>query len=342
MALTVATLAQYGGIYVGDDDGTGGVLSAVDVANHTGEHLVSCRKWNWLGQRVAYMDLRGPISLIIGATDSTGTMLTGDPAASSFADYTFVPGDTVKVVSGLAISGVTYNVGHRTIAGKIDDDTLAMVDPVTTGGAGRNIVASIEPSTAAFPANFRSLMPYTSISDSNVLISGVELVSLDRLNRIRTNLAAVSSTGPYWGTVVSVSTPRTLVPPGSSSTTYYDAPQWVLEHHPRTSSTRSEALTVTYQAGWERVASDNDYIHIPEWLESAFIQLYKAFSLGYLEDDEAGTMEQRLAAWENGNQYKAVTRRDGAVQPAGGITRGGGAQRMSSNVGGVIYHPYPL
>ena len=74
---------------------------------------------------------------------------------------------------------------------------------------------------------------------------------------------------------------------------------------------------------------DGERIPVPEFMESTFIQVLRAYAKGYEDDaDNQATMSQRLMDVATGPVFQAAVDVDGRIQPDYGPLRGGAVQSM--------------
>jgi hypothetical protein len=90
---------------------------------------------------------------------------------------------------------------------------------------------------------------------------------------------------------------------------------------------------VYYRRGWQACDSDNALIPIPDWMETLYLNLVRAFARGYERETEAG-FDARLAAIKAGPVYMACQLRDKEMVSDYGALRGGAA----SGVRGMYDH----
>jgi len=86
-----------------------------------------------------------------------------------------------------------------------------------------------------------------------------------------------------------------------------------------------DRLMVYYRAGWGEIESDGQLIPIPDWIESLYLQIVRAFARGYERESEAA-VDQRLMLIAQGSLVAAAKLRDKEMMPNIGPMRGGAAQ----------------
>lgn len=83
-----------------------------------------------------------------------------------------------------------------------------------------------------------------------------------------------------------------------------------------------DRLYVYYRRGWQSCDSDNALIPIPDWMETLYIDLVRAFARGYERESEAG-FDARVAAIKAGPIYMAAQLRDKEMVQHIGPMQGG-------------------
>ena len=102
-----------------------------------------------------------------------------------------------------------------------------------------------------------------------------------------------------------------------------------LDLWPTPSQYEPERLLVYYRSGWTPVETDSHVIPIPDWMESLYIQLVRAFARGYERESE-GDPSARIASVETGPIAMAAKSRDKQMMPHMGPMRGGAATGVRS------------
>jgi len=276
-------------------------LPLIDLVNQAGQYLISSHYWKWRQKVEMHLDLRGSIS-ITGATISSTTLTV---ANSELDDYTRVTGDRIELTAGTSVTSDFYEIVNHS------GDVLTLDS--APGNATADAVGTIDTNTVAFPSDFKRVVPGSAISDSDAIIHGLEFVSLDRLNTLRTNEVDVTSYGNFYGAIVHAG------PTGSPN---YEPVTPLLAIYPTPSANERDAFTGFYEAGWAEVTDDNDPLTLLDALEGPFFTLCEHWARARVESDESG-MAQRLAEFEQDVSLIAAKRVDGGRQPTYGIMRGG-------------------
>ena len=86
-----------------------------------------------------------------------------------------------------------------------------------------------------------------------------------------------------------------------------------LEIWPAQSASSVNGLTVPYKATWPIVTDDDTTLSIPPYAEALYLSVARAFARGY-EDEEQGSLDQRLAHIQGGPVWRACEMRDGGEQ----------------------------
>lgn len=94
-----------------------------------------------------------------------------------------------------------------------------------------------------------------------------------------------------------------------------------LDIYPTPGSNQTDALNLYYRGRWVDLQNDTDRVKIPPWCEPAFVDVLRAFALGY-EEDEKGSVSRRLAEIKAGTLADAIAQ-DGRVQTDYGEIQGG-------------------
>ena len=102
-----------------------------------------------------------------------------------------------------------------------------------------------------------------------------------------------------------------------------------LELWPSPSQDETDRLMVYYRRGWQSCDSDNALIPIPEWMETLYINIVRAFARGYERESE-GPSDVRLAQIKQGPVYAAAQLRDKEAMQHMGPLRGGAVSAVRS------------
>ena len=102
-----------------------------------------------------------------------------------------------------------------------------------------------------------------------------------------------------------------------------------LELWPTPSQDELDRLYIYYRRGWQSCDSDNALIPIPDWMETLYITLVRAYARGYERESEV-SMEARLAEIKQGPQLAAAMLRDKEMVAHLGPITGGAATCVRS------------
>ena len=282
-------------------------ISQMTIINQAGEYLVTIHPWKWLENVEAKLDLRGKILATGMDWDQSERTLT---ESGQFANYTFLEGDMIEITAGTGVPLGWYRIGKKT-----DDNTIVLgADIKSTDVTDDKIKGTIHTSAVALPSDFRELI---AINTTSGLLKGVQLTSYNDL--IQRRAAGFTSNGFHWGTI-------THAVDEDGDYTGDVTPR--LEIWPTPSSNETGALTIFYRKGWSTRSSHSQQLRIPTYLDSFFLQICRAFARGIEEEDE-GTLNQRLTEATSGPLFLSAIDRDGSIQPHYGALRTGS-----------IHHPF--
>lgn len=309
MALLVSTLLEHIAHTI-RGEGEGGLNApnyGLAIINEAGQYLANMHDWRWLQRPATELSLRGPLSAITSATFTASSKNLAKTGA--FANYTFLTGDQVKVTGGTAVTAKKYE-----IASKTDDDNIVLVADITTDASNpTDVTATMDFDAAALPDNIKKINGYDATES---LVNSLEMTTVDHLNSLRTNQIEVSSWN-FWGAIVYGR------PQGAS----LGRPVPRLELWPEIPGDDPNGLTIFWSERWTNVDADADQVPIPEFCDTAFIQLVRSFARGYDDEDEA-TLGQRLTEWRLADYTVMAMQADGEIQPDWGWQRGGAIQEM--------------
>ena len=275
-------------------------LDKLGIMNQAGEYLVNMHAWRWLVGRTELIDLRGAVS---GSTATWTFASLTITETGAFANYTFVAGDQIEIESGTSVTTGFYKVASRT-----DDDSIVLSTSINATD-GSAITWNIQTNTASLPDDFRDII---SISATDSLLYGVQMTSLAQILRNRTSQIEVSTSWDYQGAIAWAGTP----------------PVPILELWPNPTANQAGVFSIFFRAGWSRITTDSTQISVPEFIDSLYMRLVRAFARGYEREDEA-PMSVRLAQIRMGDEFRAAARRDGLTQETYGKLRGGGMMTHS-------------
>jgi hypothetical protein len=139
--------------------------------------------------------------------------------------------------------------------------------------------------------------------------------------------------GPIGNTMVITPGDGTFAVAHTDTGTVSGPPLPRLDIWPEPGTSEAVGLRVYYRSGWMRVTGDNVMLRLPEWLESLYLQVVRAFARGYERESDAGA-DQRIASIAQGPLMAAAKLRDSEMLPNIGPIQGGA---LEQNYG--VYDP---
>jgi hypothetical protein len=301
----------------------GGALSTqldpIGIVNEAGQYLVTMHDWVWLDRPPVSLNFRAEINL-------SGTVTWHDgnhhlTSAGAFAEYSWLDGDSIVITAG---SGLPY--GRFPVIAKVNNNTIHIgwtYDPA--GGPGTvsvtNFSAKVKTDSVALPEDFGNII---DIQPTQGLVNSFTFTDTSFINQLRTNEVSVGNFR-YWG---AITRGKNFTHTGQASS---GQGAWRLEVYPTPTSKEYNALTMFYRAGWRVVEEDMEFINIPDYCETLFRTILRAFARGYEEDDIA-SIHQRLAEIEQSVVFVHAKRRDGDMQPTLGQMAGGAVRQQEAQI----------
>jgi hypothetical protein len=184
-----------------------------------------------------------------------------------------------------------------------------------------NFAANVKTDSIALPSDFGNII---DIQPTEGLVNSFDLTDTSFINQLRTNEVAVGNFR-YWGAI----TRGHNYDQDLETSTGQGA--WRLEIYPTPTVTKYNALTMFYRAGWRTVTEDSVFIPIPDYCETLFRQLMRAFARGY-EEDDAASLHVRLMEIEKSPILMHAKQRDGNMQNTLGQMAGGAVQQQTRNI----------
>lgn len=293
-------------------------LSVLDLVNEAGHYLCNFHDWVWLQRRETFLALRDTVTAT-GASWTEGTLTL--TSVGSFADYDHLQGDRLEILAGTDVV-----LGFYTIVSKTDDDNIVLEESIqTSGGTASAIEFELTNTSVRLPDDFQEII---ALDASDSLTISVHRTSLEELLRLRTNEIQVTSS--YFYCAVNYAP----VPVGGGA----GEPVPILELWPAPNFNDADGFSLFYRAGWVNVTEDDDFILIPSWMHTPFIQLARAYSQGYEEDDVA-SLAERLAEWEIAPYTRRAIEKDGMQQASMGMLRGGSIENKTQGASFTITTP---
>ena len=309
------------------------------ILNDAGEYLCSFHPWVWLQGKRLTMDFESGDDFVWLPEDFQE--VTGIDATNAITSG--IRGTTMQHLIELRTSSITstnwiyyYAIAHAPRAARatgtitftgvpVDDSTITIddglnaavtftfdVDGSGTGGPAVDVSAS--GMTAALVAAALQDAIQDELGDGDLLVDATvsgAVVTLESRTPGTAGNVTITSSG---------TTNATLS--GLSGGTDGGEPRARLEIWPDPDADAAGAITFYYRGGWTNLNEDSEYVSLPAWLQSLYIQLVRAFARGYEREDMAGVSE-RCAQIMAGPLISAAVRRDGAMQPEyGGLQNG--------------------
>lgn len=302
MALT------YARAYEQIDDTLAGQLpsevSALEIVEEAGRHLVAMHDWRWCVAGEAFVATRRQtIPGLTGAFWNRSTKSVTQTNAP-FGDYTWVPGDTIKITGGTGATVGTYEIVAKTNNNSIQllSRNLSASDVLLTGDITS---ADLTFTTLALPQDLRRIRSLTTV---NNLVNRVELVTFDYIQQLRSSEIEIDG-----------------------ATRFFVAPRWaglgpsgfqvpVLEVYPWEDTSGANLFRMVYDRVWPTGFEDHDRVPIPLHMEPLFKALVRAVARGYAEEDEA-SISMRLAEIAAGPVFALAKRQDNSIQRSYGAMR---------------------
>lgn len=282
-------------------------LDHLDVLNMVGDTFVNARKWKFLKGANGFLAGRGNISLTTATWTEASLTLT---STGSFANYSFIDEDQVKITGGTSVTEKYFTIASRT-----SDNAIVLTESLsTTGGdlAAADIAGVLHLPTMELPPNFGTLQ---SIAGSTSLVNSIGMVDSTEIALLRGQWDREDDTGFYRGAIILVGTP----------------PRPVLDVHPDFSTNNEDVFRIYYTKNWTRVTQASSTLPIPRYCNAAFMQLCRHFALGW-EDEDIRGLEERIEVWKNGELFKGAAAQDGGQQFVYGRMRGGSVRRSPYKV----------
>lgn len=289
-------------------------LSPTGMLNEAGRYLTSMQKWRWLERPYVQLDELAPIPVTAATWTEVGFILTATAPATAFANYTYRGGDRFNLTAG-----TNATVGQYAIASKTSSTAIVFERSVgALANGSTNLAGSISFPYLQLPADFREII---DLRPTAGLLNGVNLTTLAELSAYRFSSISVSGLTRY----VALS----YQPVGGTG----GPPVPRLEVYPTPTAAAFGVLSLMYRAGWTTVASDQDFLSIPEWIETLYLQIARAFARGYEEEDQ-GSLDTRLATIRLGPAFAAAQAEDAQMEPSLGPI-------LNGAVGdGRVYHTH--
>ena len=289
-------------------------LPALQTLNNAGYYMINMYPWRWLTPQTAFLTGRANVSLTTATWVEATRTLT---QVGGFAGYTFVDGDIFETISGTGVITASTTQGkHSEVESRTSDDAVVLVESISSAGidlATGDIAGTVHTPTLELPSDFGGIK---DISSTNSLVNDIQMVPHEQILALRTNQVEVTSSWSYRAAVTYVGSP----------------PRPVIDLYPDLVESAVDLFNLFYKRGWARLAAGSAIVDIPDFCNGLFLQIVRAFALGY-EDEDQGNLDQRLMVVSNGPLFTSAQQFDRMVQPTFGQMRGGAIARSSKRYG---------
>lgn len=313
--LTLSRLQEIARYELGADPG--GPLSVLELSAQAGVMLMNARPWAWAEDRSITIRPRAEITI----EDATWTEATKTlTKTGAFTAYSHLSGDTVEIDSGTGATVGTYEVASKTSA-----NAVVLGASIGSAADGQTDIAATFPNDQVeIPSGF-PLLQITAYAAPDSLISRMEFTSPQSLLDIRGYPGYVGTTIGFWALLRHVRSPS-----GGSPIPRLDL--W-----PRATGTE-EAMVIYYRGGWLVPSTDEELLSIPDWLDPAYIEFFKAYVMG-TEEPEGGSVDRRIVAVLQGPSFLNASQIDSTMQQSYGRMRGGWLDESGSPADRYAFPP---
>jgi hypothetical protein len=279
-------------------------LAPLTLVNEAGEYLFNMHHWKFTERSPSVpLSQRAKITVAAGTWTESSLTLT---EAGTFANYDWLEGDTIYITGGTGATAGQYRIASTDGSGDIVLETSI--------GSGADAQTDITGDTkyglaaVALPSDFgQFIKPNTTDS----LIGSLRLRTLSEVLSRRTD-ALNDAALDFWGAI------------GHAAPTTAGVPTPRLELWPAPTTNDADAFTLFYRAKWVNLSAETDVVPIMPYCDTLMRLMCRAWAQGYEEDDQ-GSLGQRLAQIEAGPIFNAAKKRDGGIQRFYGPIRGGHA-----------------
>ena len=324
-------------------------VGALRILNDAGHYLLSAHNWAWCegaqaelpltaGQPYVWLpdDFREIIAIQAVESLNSGFILTTQDrilklralaTASSFHYHAaLVHTQMAKAATGTVVIGGTLS----------DGDVVTILD-------GYNPTVAFRFKTAPVTLTDTDTDIYLGVANPNLVASNAATLA-DAINNTATLYVTASSAlgvvsvthsrpGPVGNAMTLGDTATNISVTNADTGTVSGPPLPRLDIWPEPGTSEVVGLRVYYRSGWMRVTGDNVMLRLPEWLESLYLQVVRAFARGYERESDAGA-DQRIASIAQGPLMAAAKLRDSEMLPNIGPIQGGA---LEQNYG--VYDP---
>lgn len=314
-------------------------IGALRILNDAGQHMVNMHNWQWCEGAQSTLSLTKDQDYV-WLPENFREMIAIQPSNGLNAGFRLTTQDRLLRLRSLAVTNsFEFNaaVVHAPRA-KAAEATVTF----NSLSPGSNIVIydAYNPSTTFTFVSALGDANDDTTTERFVVLGSTTTTAADNFAKALNDAPHLYLRASASGAVVTVVHERegtrgnsmTLTPSGGSQTVLTDdvgvdtgPVRARLDLWPTPSTTEADRLMVYYRAGWAAVESDSQVLAMPDWMESLYLQLVRAFARGYERESEAN-MDQRLMVIKQGPIYAAAMLRDKEMMPNIGPMAGGAAQ----------------
>jgi len=319
-------------------------IGALRILNDAGEYLCSFKAWAWLQGKRFQLDFESGQDYVwlpsdfqeLTGIDATNAITSG-LMATTMQHLIELRTSSITSSNWIYYYAIAHEARHERATGTItftdvpaDDSTITIGDGINTAiQFALDVGGSGGPETGDVNVDM-SASGITAAGCANALQDAIQGQLLLRTLEVEASVsgAVVTLTSREPGTIGNV----TITTTGTTNATITGMsggidggmPRARLEIWPDPGSDDDDAVTIYYRAGWKTLDQDTEYVSIPTWLQTLYIQLVRAFARGYEREDVA-SLSARCAEVMGGPLALAAVRRDDMMQPSYGELMGGGA-----------------
>lgn len=282
-----------------------------DIVDEAAVRLLQMHQWRCTIKPPRHVGVRAAISFT-GATWTSATRTL--TKASAFTTYTHAPGDPMTIDAGATASFRAYEVQE-----KVSANAVILAEDIGATDGSTDIGGTLNANRAVIlPSDFGWGLKSLVAANSSVTLNTFEWSSMEKLAELRSGFP-LTPIGLYHGALWQA----------HNISTAGGAPAWRLELWPYPTEADPDLFLVSYRVKWSRPSVDAGTLPIPEILEPLFIQILRAVTRGYEEEEEA-TVEDRIDRLKGSSLFMDTVNADGLMQPTMGPLPYGNEGAMSS------------
>ena len=317
-------------------------IGAHRILNDAGQFMVNMHNWKWLEGAQSTLSLTGGQDYVWLPEDFR-EIIAVEPTSGLNNGFRITTQDRLLELRSLAVTNSFEWNGAVVYAPRSSAATGSFTLTGVTSGSTATIADAYNPTVsfvfvAAIGSNDNTATTrYVEVGSSDTITAQQFAVAINNAPSLYVRAIAV-------GTTVQITHSRPgargngmlLGETGGRFTTNVDQtgidggplrPR--LDLWPTPVSDEVDRLMVYYRGGWATVDSDNALIPIPDWIETLYLTLVRAFARGYERESEA-SIEQRIMEVKAGPIYAAAQLRDKEMTASLGPIRGGSASGVRS------------